>query len=40
MPISTDPGGALATKIFYGFGAVAYGAKSNDFNYLLLFFYS
>jgi GPH family glycoside/pentoside/hexuronide:cation symporter len=30
----------LATKIFYGFGAVANGAKSNGFNYLLLFYYS
>ena len=33
---STD----LRTKLFYGFGAVANGAKSNGFNYLLLFFYS
>lgn len=33
---STD----LPTKLFYGFGAVANGAKSNGFNYLLLFFYS
>lgn len=31
---------ALSTRIYYGFGAVAYGAKSNGFNYLLLFFYS
>ena len=31
---------ALSTKLYYGFGAVAYGAKSNGFNYLLLFFYS
>lgn len=30
----------LATKIYYGFGAVANGAKSNGFNYLLLFYYS
>ncbi len=30
----------LSTKLFYGFGAVANGAKSNGFNYLLLFFYS
>ena len=30
----------LSTKLYYGFGAVAYGAKSNGFNYLLLFFYS
>jgi len=30
----------FATKLVYGFGAVANGAKSNGFNYLLLFFYS
>ena len=30
----------LATRIYYGFGAVANGAKSNGFNYLLLFYYS
>ena len=39
----TNPGGpgvALSTKIYYGFGAVANGAKSNGFNYLLLFYYS
>lgn len=30
----------FATKLTYGFGAVANGAKSNGFNYLLLFFYS
>jgi Na+/melibiose symporter-like transporter len=30
----------LSTKLIYGFGAVANGAKSNGFNYLLLFFYS
>ncbi len=30
----------LFTKLAYGFGAVANGAKSNGFNYLLLFFYS
>lgn len=30
----------LSTKIYYGFGAVANGAKSNGFNYLLLFYYS
>ena len=30
----------LSTKLYYGFGAVANGAKSNGFNYLLLFFYS
>ena len=30
----------LGTKIVYGFGAVAQGAKANGFSYLLLFFYS
>jgi len=35
-----DTRSRLSTRIYYGFGAVAYGAKSNGFNYLLLFFYS
>ena len=30
----------LSTKLFYGFGAVANGAKANGFSYLLLFYYS
>jgi len=30
---------ALSTKIYYGFGSVAYGVKNNGFSYLLLFFY-
>lgn len=30
----------LPTKIYYGFGAVANGAKANGFSYLLLFYYS
>lgn len=30
----------FSTKLYYGFGAVANGAKSNGFNYLLLFYYS
>ncbi len=30
---------SLATKIYYGFGSVAYGVKNNGFSYLLLFFY-
>ena len=30
----------LSTKLYYGFGAVANGVKSNGFNYLLLFYYS
>ena len=29
----------LPTKLFYGFGAVAGGVKSNAFSYLLMFFY-
>lgn len=29
----------LSTKLFYGFGSVAYGVKNNGFSYLLLFFY-
>jgi glycoside/pentoside/hexuronide:cation symporter, GPH family len=40
MNNATDTRASLSTKIYYGFGAVAYGAKSNGFNYLLLFFYS
>jgi Na+/melibiose symporter-like transporter len=31
---------SLTTKLFYGFGAVANGVKSNAFNYFMLFFYS
>jgi Na+/melibiose symporter-like transporter len=40
--VSSSPGHvpvALSTKLFYGFGAVAYGVKNNGFSYLLLFFY-
>ncbi|MGR8920795.1 MAG: MFS transporter [Gammaproteobacteria bacterium] len=40
MASPTDTRTSLATRLYYGFGAVAYGAKSNGFNYLLLFFYS
>lgn len=29
----------LSTKLYYGFGSVAYGVKNNGFSYLLLFFY-
>jgi len=35
-----DTRSLLSTRVYYGFGAVAYGVKSNGFNYLLLFFYS
>ena len=31
---------ALSTKLFYGFGSVAYGVKDNGFSYLLLIFYN
>jgi len=37
---SPDTRSASSTQFYYGFGAIAYGAKSNGFNYLLLFFYS
>jgi GPH family glycoside/pentoside/hexuronide:cation symporter len=30
----------LWTKLFYGFGSVAYGVKNNGFDYFLLLFYS
>jgi Na+/melibiose symporter-like transporter len=30
----------LATKLFYGFGTIAYGVKENGFSYLLLLFYN
>ncbi|MHB8528957.1 MAG: MFS transporter [Caulobacteraceae bacterium] len=30
----------LATKLFYGFGTVAFGVKDNGFSYLLLLFYN
>lgn len=30
----------LMTKIFHGFGAAAFGAKNNGFDYFLLFFYA
>src|SRR5947209_9958043 len=30
----------LPTKLFYGFGSVAFGVKDNGFSYLLLLFYN
>lgn len=40
---TSAPSGArkisLSTKLYYGFGSVANGVKSNAFNYLMLFFY-
>ncbi len=38
--MSDQPHLGFGTRLAYGFGAVAQGAKSNGFNYLLLFFYS
>lgn len=32
--------GWLATKLYYGFGAVAYGVKENGFSYFLLLYYN
>ena len=40
MTSSADQRLALSTKLYYGFGSVAYGVKDNGFNYFLLFFYS
>ncbi|HEY2884292.1 MAG TPA: MFS transporter [Rhizomicrobium sp.] len=31
---------SLRTKLFYGFGSVAFGIKDNGFLYFLLFFYN
>jgi Na+/melibiose symporter-like transporter len=31
---------SLGTKLFYGFGSVAFGVKDNGFSYLLLLFYN
>ena len=31
---------SLATKLFYGFGSVAFGVKDNGFSYFLAFFYT
>lgn len=33
-------GVTLSTKLYYGFGSVAYGAKDNGFSYFILLFYS
>ena len=35
-----NSGLSLTTKLFYGFGSVAYGVKDNGFSYLLLIFYN
>jgi GPH family glycoside/pentoside/hexuronide:cation symporter len=41
-PTSAAVGGRLplSTKLFYGFGTVAFGVKDNGFSYLLLIFYN
>ena len=33
-------GTALSTKLYYGFGSVAYGVKDNGFAYFLLLYYN
>lgn len=41
--ITTPPGArplSLATRLFYGVGAVAYGVKDNGFSFLLLLYYN
>jgi Na+/melibiose symporter-like transporter len=35
-----DRGSWLATKLYYGFGSVAYGVKDNGFAYFLLLYYN
>ena len=30
----------FGTRVFYGFGSVAFGVKDNGFSYLLLLFYN
>ena len=38
---TTNPKNNVASaRLFYGFGAIAFGVKSNGLNYLLLYFYS
>ncbi len=39
-PTAAAPRVALSTKLFYGFGSVAFGVKDNGFSYLLLLFYN
>jgi Na+/melibiose symporter-like transporter len=40
LPLGTGPKLSLSTKLFYGFGSVAYGVKDQGFSYLLLIFYN
>lgn len=39
-PARSGPQLSLSTKLFYGFGSVAYGVKDQGFSYLLLIFYN
>ena len=39
-PPSAAPRLNMPTKLFYGFGSVAFGVKDNGFSYLLLLFYN
>lgn len=36
----SHPGSSLRTKLFYGFGSVAFGVKDNGFAFLLLIYYN
>jgi Na+/melibiose symporter-like transporter len=38
--MSDGRGSWLATKLYYGFGSVAYGVKDNGFSYFLLLYYN
>nr|MCS5638041.1 MFS transporter [Myxococcota bacterium] len=43
MSSTTPPPGSavtLSTKLYYGFGSVAYGVKDNGFSYMLLLYYN
>ncbi len=40
QPPAPLPKLSLPTRIFYGFGSVAFGAKDNGFSYFLAFFYA
>ena len=31
---------SVSTRLFYGFGSVAFGVKDNGFSYFLAFFYA
>ena len=40
MSLLSKPAIGLETKLFYGAGSIAYGAKSNGLNYFLLIYYN